>query len=56
MNYYISDMNSQNRINSIVFRPDTWDDYSFRTTFQGILHLTLNYVSNIGASQYCKIH
>ena len=24
MNYYISDMNSQNRINSIVFRPDTW--------------------------------
>lgn len=37
MNYYISDMNSQNRINSIVFRPDTWDDYSFRTTFQALL-------------------
>lgn len=45
MNYYISDMNSQNRINSIVFRPDTWDDYSFRTTFQA------TYVDSQGVSK-----
>lgn len=34
MNYYISDISSWNKVNAIVFRPDSWDDYSFRTTFQ----------------------
>lgn len=45
MNYCIADVNYWNRINTIVFRPDTWDDYSFRTTFQA------TYVDSRGVSK-----
>lgn len=45
MNYYISDASDLKGANSIVFRPDNWDDYSFRTTFHAI------YVNSKGVSK-----